>query len=152
MENKGNFSWGMFQMKMKNVTVFVIFLFALLWINFWYVCCYLNISFYIYGFFLTNTNQYVIYTLYKFVKSKIHSQSNSSILLTFAFTIFYYLLNWKYTQFSVDLGERERGVPSYKYDIKVAMSFLVISYHFDIDILYPNLVWYFDVSYLQRNR
>lgn len=108
MENKGNFSWGMFKMKMKNVTVFVIFLFALLWINFLYVCCYLNISFYIYGFFLTNTNQYVIYTLYKFVKSKIHSQSNSSILLTFAFNIFYYLLNWKYTQFSVDLGERER--------------------------------------------
>lgn len=59
-------------------------------------------------FFLTNTNRYVIYTLYKFMKSKIHSQSNSSILLTFAFTIFYYLLNWKYTQFSVDLGEKER--------------------------------------------
>lgn len=38
-------------MKMKNVTVFVIFLFALLWINFWYVCCYLKISFHIYVFF-----------------------------------------------------------------------------------------------------
>lgn len=103
MENKGNFSWGMFQMKMKNVTVFVIFLFALLWINFWYVCCYLNISFYFWPI-----RSDVIYTLYKFVKSKIHSQSNSSILLTFAFNIFYYLLNWKYTQFSVDLGEKER--------------------------------------------
>lgn len=63
---------------------------------------------FIYTFFLTNTNRYVIYTLYKFMKSKIHSQSNSSILLTFAFNIFYYLLNWKYTQFSVDLGEKER--------------------------------------------
>lgn len=62
---------------------------------------------FIYTFFLTNTNRYVIYILYKFMKSKIHSQSNSSILLTFAFNIFYYLLNWKYTQFSVDLGERE---------------------------------------------
>lgn len=94
MENKGNFSWGIFKMKMKNVTVFVIFLFALLWINFLYVCCYLKISFYIYGFFLTNTIRCVIYTLYKFMKSKIHSQSNSSILLTFAFNIFYYLWNW----------------------------------------------------------
>lgn len=90
-------------MKMKNVTVFVIFLFALLWINFWYVCCYLNISFYFWPI-----RSDVIYTLYKFMKSKIHSQSNSSILLTFALNIFYYLLNWKYTQFSVDLGEKER--------------------------------------------
>lgn len=117
---------------MKNVTVFVIFLFALLWINFWYVCCYLKISFYIYGFFLTNTNRYVIYTLYKFMKSKIHSQSNSSILLTFALNIFYYLLNWKYTQFSVDLGEKERRTIIQVWYINVAMSFLVISYHFYI--------------------
>lgn len=149
MENKGNFSWGMFQIKMKNVTVFVIFLFALLWINFWYVCCYLNISFYIYGFFLTNTIRYVIYTLYKFMKSKIHSQSNSSILLTFALNIFYYLLNWKYTQFSVDLGEKERRTIIqvwYKCSNVLLSHFISFLYYIQI------WVWYFDVSYLQRNR
>lgn len=149
MENKGNFSWGMFQMKMKNVTVFIIFLFALLWINFWYVCCYLNISFHIYGFFLTNTIRYVIYTLYKFMKSKIHSQSNSSILLTFALNIFYYLLNWKYTQFSVDLGEKERRTIIqvwYKCSNVLLSHFISFLYYIQI------WVWYFDVSYLQRNR
>lgn len=133
-------------MKMKNVTVFVIFLFALLWINFWYVCCYLNISFYFWPI-----RSDVIYTLYKFMKSKIHSQSNSSILLTFAFTIFYYLFNWKYTQFSVDLGERERRtIIQVWYKCSNVLLSHFISFY--IDILYPNLVWYFDVSYLQRNR
>lgn len=148
MENKGNFSWGMFQMKMKNVTVFIIFLFALLWINFWYVCCYLKISFYIYGCFWPIRSD-VIYTLYKFMKSKIHSQSNSSILLTFALNIFYYLLNWKYTQFSVDLGEKERRTIIqvwYKCSNVLLSHFISFLYYIQI------WVWYFDVSYLQRNR
>lgn len=132
----------------KCHSIYYIF-FALLWINFWYVCCYLKISFYIYGFFLTNTIRYVIYTLYKFMKSKIHSQSNSSILLTFAFTIFYYLLNWKYTLFSVDLGEKERRTIIqvwYKCSNVLLSHFISFLYYIQI------WVWYFDVSYLQRNR
>lgn len=102
-------------------------------------------------FFLTNTNRYVIYTLYKFMKSKIHSQSNSSILLTFALNIFYYLLNWKYTQFSVDLGEKERRTI---IQVWYKCSNVLLS-HF-ISFLYWYIISKFGfgilMSYLQRNR
>lgn len=106
MENKGNFSWGCLNENEKCHSIYYIFFLPYCELTFGMFVAIWTFHF-IYTFFLTNTNRYVIYILYKFMKSKIHSQSNSSILLTFAFNIFYYLLNWKYTQFSVDLGERE---------------------------------------------